>query len=61
MATLNRVVRAAGFASDIRLHHRAGGSPGELPRGEELAAVLELAEAFPARHDPELRFPVFGR
>lgn len=30
-------------------------------RGEELAAVLELAEQFPARHGPELDYPVFGR
>lgn len=30
-------------------------------RGEELAAVLELAEQFPARHGPELEYPVFGR
>ena len=61
VATLNRLVRAAGFATDIRLHRRADGAPGELDRGEELAAVLELAAAFPARHDPDLRFPVYGR
>ena len=30
-------------------------------RGEELAAVLELAEQFPARHSPTLEYPVFGR
>ena len=30
-------------------------------RGEELAAVLELAEQFPARHGSELEYPVFGR
>ena len=32
-----------------------------VDRGEELAAVLELAEQFPARHGPELEYPVFGR
>lgn len=32
-----------------------------LDRGEELAALLELAEQFPARHSPDLEYPVFGR
>jgi hypothetical protein len=30
-------------------------------RGEELKAVLELAEYFPARHQPTLSYPIFGR
>ena len=30
-------------------------------RGEELAALLELAEQFPTRHSPALEYPVFGR
>lgn len=30
-------------------------------RGEELAALLELAEQFPTRHSPTLEYPVFGR
>ena len=30
-------------------------------RGEELAALLELAEQFPTRHGPTLEYPVFGR
>ena len=30
-------------------------------RGEELAAVLELAEQFPVRHSSTLEYPVFGR
>jgi len=61
VATLNRLVRAAGFATDVRLHRRADGAVGEHSRGDELAAVLELAAVFPTRHDPELRYPVFGR
>jgi transcriptional regulator with XRE-family HTH domain len=30
-----------------------------MSRGEELIAVLELAEQFPARHASELEFPLF--
>ena len=57
--TLARILRAAGFAADLELRPRME-SPG-LDRGEELVAVLELAAAFPARHEPELRYPIFGR
>lgn len=57
VATLNRVLRAAGFASDVHLHKRH--SSQEMPRGEELAAVLELAAQFPARHARTLTAPVF--
>jgi transcriptional regulator with XRE-family HTH domain len=57
--TLSRIVRAAGFAVDVELRPRI--TAPDLARGEELAAVLELAAAFPARHDPDLRYPVFGR
>jgi transcriptional regulator with XRE-family HTH domain len=60
VATLDRIVRAAGFALDASLARRAGeGEP--MARGDELAAVLDLAEAFPARHAPRLEFPPFGR
>lgn len=59
MATLDRIVRAAGFATDVHLHRRIDGDG--LDRGTELEAVLELAAAFPARHEPSLRYPVFGR
>lgn len=58
-ATLERIVRAAGFAIDTSLHRRVEAEG--MPRGEELAAVLELAAAFPARHRPALDCPVFGR
>ncbi len=59
-ATLNRIVEAAGFALDWELHRRVRGD-GRLDRGTELAAVLDLAEEFPARHSPTLEYPVFGR
>ena len=58
-ATFERIVRAAGFAIDPALHRRAESNG--LSRGEELAAVLELAGAFPARHRETLDYPVFGR
>jgi len=58
-ATLERIVRAAGFALDHRLHRRV--EVDGLPRGEELRAVLELAAAFPVRHRLTLEAPVFGR
>ena len=59
MTTLDRVLSAAGFESDVDLHRRHRGSAA-LARGDELAAVLELAEAFPARHSNSLDAPVFG-
>ena len=57
--TLDRVLRAAGFAADVTLHRRVdGGDRGA--RGRELLEVLELAAMFPARHDPHLTYPRFG-
>lgn len=60
--TFARVLRAAGYVLDggltrrVEVDARTG-----LDRGEELAAVLALAEQFPARHEPTLTCPVFGR
>ena len=63
--TLDRVLRAAGFAAHVVLCRRIDDGPDRLDgdrsaRGRELIEVLELAEMFPARHDPMLRFPRFG-
>ena len=58
--TFDRIVRAAGFRLDATLHRRVTHVDG-FSRGDELAAVIELAEAFPARHAPTLNAPVFGR
>jgi transcriptional regulator with XRE-family HTH domain len=52
VATLERILRAAGFALDLDLVPRTD-------RGEELARVLELAGHFPARHAATLAFPRF--
>lgn len=60
--TLDRVLRAAGFAADVDLQARIGTGRAEREaRGQELMDVLALAEMFPARHDETLRFPKFGR
>jgi transcriptional regulator with XRE-family HTH domain len=60
VTTLERVLRAAGFAADIQLHKRQTSSP-SMQRGDELVAVLELAAEFPARHADVLAAPIFGR
>ena len=60
VATVDRIVQAAGFALDRELRPRVRGDD-RLDRGAELAAALELAAEFPARHSPTLEFPVFGR
>lgn len=63
--TLDRIVRAAGFALDTELRRRHRGDAG-LTRGDELVAVLDLAaafpvDAFPVGAAPRLDAPVFGR
>ena len=59
--TLDRVLRAAGFAADVDLQPRIGGGRDErVARGQELIDVLALAEMFPARHDRALAFPRFS-
>jgi transcriptional regulator with XRE-family HTH domain len=55
---LERIIGAAGLSLEATLL----GGPSDsdaMPRGEELAAVLELAEQFPARHSSRLEFPGF--
>ena len=60
VVTLARVVEAAGFDLDLELRPRREHLR-SVDRGEELEAVLALAEAFPARHRRRLDAPVFGR
>lgn len=60
VATVDRIVHAAGFSVDTRLERRIREVNG-LDRGEELVQVLALAEQFPARHARTLDAPVFGR
>ncbi len=58
-ATLDRILRAAGFALDVTLSRRVFGD--KVDRGVELEEVLGAAEEFPARHSGDPRMPVFGR
>jgi transcriptional regulator with XRE-family HTH domain len=60
VATFDRILRAAGFERSPALIPAVGG-PSRHERGAELVEVLDLAAAFPARHDPVLRAPVFPR
>ncbi|MFN3257446.1 MAG: helix-turn-helix domain-containing protein [Ilumatobacter sp.] len=53
--TLDRVLRAAGYAIDVELTPRSRDG-----RGRELEEVLDLAEQFPARHAPTIQFPKFA-
>jgi transcriptional regulator with XRE-family HTH domain len=56
--TLDRILRAAGFASDITTSGRPDATDAEREaKGRELLQVLDLAAQFPARHDPVLPFP----
>lgn len=58
-ATLDRIIRAAGFRLEAALTPVADPDP-TYSKGEELADALALAEQFPARHDQHLNAPVFG-
>ena len=57
--TFLRIIEACGFALDFELSRRVRWSDG-LYRGDELEAVLRLAEAFPARHARDPKYPRFG-
>jgi transcriptional regulator with XRE-family HTH domain len=56
VTTFLRILEAAGYAVDIRLSKRIRERDG-IPRGEELEAVLRLAEQFPARASQRMDFP----
>ncbi len=57
-AVLSRIIAAAGCSLEVTLLGRPS-DVDVMPRGEELIAVLELAEQFPARHSSRLAFPLF--
>ncbi len=56
--TVDRILRAAGFEAEVRLMDAAR-PVDRVALGRELAAVLDLAGHFPARHSPTLEFPPF--
>jgi transcriptional regulator with XRE-family HTH domain len=60
VATLDRLLAVTGsrLAVERRRPRAVEPSPLEMARrAKTLLAVLELAEALPTRHEPELRFP----
>lgn len=57
-ATLTRIITACDLALDCKLRPRVRSSHG-LPRGDELAQVLRLAEQFPARPARRPEYPKF--
>src|SRR5947208_387127 len=58
--TLDRVLRAAGFAADIDIARQPDATDAQRQaKGDELLQALELAAMFPARHASRLRFPRF--
>lgn len=59
VGTMERIVRAAGFALDLEISPRVRGEAG-YDRGRELTEVLELAAAFPVRHKRRISYPKFG-
>jgi transcriptional regulator with XRE-family HTH domain len=60
--TLDRILRAAGYATEIDMSRRADGTDDERrAKGEELRQALRLAGMFPARHSARLRFPPLPR
>src|SRR5438874_1309358 len=60
--TLDRILRAAGYATDLVMARRPDGTDAERrAKGDELREALELAAQFPARHATRLRFPRLRR
>src|SRR5271168_1856770 len=55
---LSRIIGATGYSLESTLLALPA-DVGRMSRGEELIAVLVLAEQFPARHASELEFPLF--
>jgi transcriptional regulator with XRE-family HTH domain len=58
-ATFLRIIEACGFAIDLGLEPRIRERDG-ISRGEELEAVLHLAEQFPQRMSRHMSLPRFG-
>lgn len=60
--TLDRILRAAGYATDITASPRPDATEADRrAKGEELRQALELAAMFPARHADRLAFPPLSR
>jgi transcriptional regulator with XRE-family HTH domain len=59
VTTLDRILRAAGYAADVTLSRRIDDGD-RSARGRELVEVLELAAMFPAQHSSTITYPRFG-
>lgn len=60
--TLARILRAAGFASDIVIERRVDSAwDDRVAKGRELQAALELAAMFPAAPAEHLTYPPLAR
>lgn len=60
--TLDRILRAVGYASDIDIERRADATDAQRSaKGDELLQALELAAMFPARHAKRLGYPLFPK
>lgn len=58
--TLDRILRAAGYAADITASGRPDATDADREaKGQELLQVLDLAAQFPATHHPVISFPRF--
>ena len=60
VTTFLRILDACGYAVNFELERRIREADG-IDRGEELAAVLELASRFPSRLPRQMNSPVFGQ
>jgi len=58
VVTFTRVLESCGLAVDFVTSKRVRFSEG-LTRGDELAAVLQLAEQFPSRAAKHMSYPIF--
>ena len=58
--TVERVAAAAGFSLEVTLAPRPDAGGQRVDKGRELAEVLRLAAAFPARTRRRLDAPKFG-
>ncbi|MDZ7781640.1 MAG: helix-turn-helix transcriptional regulator [Halioglobus sp.] len=60
VATFARILECCDVALDMSLSRRIRRAD-DIERGEELRAVLELAEQFPRRVSRRMELPIFGR
>lgn len=60
ISTWLRIMEAAGYSVNLQMHRRIREKDG-IKRSEELAAVLGLAEQFPAKVPRYMDYPIFSQ